>query len=162
MDLGAAARRNVGASERGVGLEEHLAAELAANWCRAGRNARAVAASELLEVIHAAQSGHAWAIEWINSPAWEIWHYLVGEGERAEQHRQTILGRILAEAGAPTYDETDRYLRAWDAHRSVSGVARECGVSWATARHWIRCALAGTRPRPRGRPRRELSFAGAL
>lgn len=135
-------------------LIPYLAAEYAATH---GRAARADAASELLEVIHAAQDGHAWAIEWIGSPMFEVLHHVIGEGERAEQHRQTILGRILAEAGAPTYDEAsaeiDRYRRAWDAHRSVSGVAREMGVSWATARSRIECARQGTRPRPLGRPR---------
>lgn len=137
-------------------LIPYLAAEYAATH---GRQARAVAASELLEVIHAAQDGHAWAIEWITSPFWDLLHHVVGEGERAEQHRQTILGRILAEAGAPTYDEAtaelDRYRRAWDAHRSVSGVARELGVSWATAKVRLDCLEHGGQPRPIGRPRLE-------
>lgn len=137
-------------------LLPYLAAEYAATH---GRQARADAASELLEVIHAAQDGHAWAIEWITSPMWDVLHEVVGEGERAEQHRQTILGRILAEAGAPTYDEAaaelDRYRRAWDARRSVSGVARELGVSWATAHDRIHRARTGAGLPKMGRPRSE-------
>lgn len=137
-------------------LVAYLAAEYAATH---GLSARAEAASELLEVVHAAQCGQAWAIEWIESPAWEVLHTVIGEGERAEVRRREILGRILAEAGAPTYAEVeaelDRFRVAWEAHRTVGGVARACGVSWRTARARIACVINGTQPRGVGRPRQQ-------
>lgn len=126
-------------------LAAYLAAERDACLRAAGlseSDVREIAAREIRDAIEDARQGDAGAVEWIDSPAWDVACHLLGRGEVADRWRRIALERITAEAGAPSPAETLReaatLLARWRAAGcSERAVARDLRVSRATVAKWI-------------------------
>lgn len=133
-------------------LAAYLAAERDACLRAAGlseSDVREIAAREIRDAIEDARQGDAGAVEWIDSPAWDVACHLIGRGEVAERWRRIALERITAEAGAPSPAETLREAAALLARWRAAGcseraVARDLRVSRTTVRKWIERARAHT------------------
>ncbi len=56
-----------------------------------GAEAQAVATAEIREATYAAERGERWAVQWVESPAWEIAHEIVGWRDAADLTRRMVL-----------------------------------------------------------------------
>lgn len=128
-----------------MSLAAYLAAERDACLRAAGlseHDVRELAAREIRDAIEDARKGDAGAVEWIDSPAWDVACHMLGRGGVAADWRRVALARITAEAGAPGPEETLReaaaLLARWRAVGcSERALARDLRVSRATVAKWI-------------------------
>lgn len=132
-----------------------------------GAEAQSVAAGEIREATYAAERGERWAVAWVESPAWEIAHEMVGWRDVAPVTRRMVLSgarRAMYGAEAPVRTAAeilaDAALLA-DAYREAGYSTRRCGARLGVSDVTIRRAardLRVTLRRP-GRPRAHTTDA---
>ncbi len=128
-----------------------------------GADAQAVAAAEIRDATYAAERGEAWAVEWVESPAWEIAHEIVGWRGVADLTRRMVLsGARRAMYGAETPARTaaeilaDADLLAAEYREAGSSLVRcaaRLGVSKPTV--WRAMRRAGIARQAAHRPRQQ-------
>lgn len=124
-----------------------------------GAEAQAVTTAEIREATYAAERGERWAVQWVESPAWDIAHEIVGWRDVADLTRRMVLSgarratygteapirtadEILADAAllAAEYEAAGRSVRVCGArlgvsHMRVSRALRRLGLDHRAAGH---------------------------
>lgn len=125
-----------------------------ATLAREGLDARAVTAAEIKEATDAAERGEEWAREWVESPAWDVAHEIVGWRDYAPLHRWMVLTAPRKPGPAAAEILRDAALLAAEyeaAGRSTQRCAVRLGVSKPTVIDWM--GRHGIARQATGRPR---------